>query len=314
MKLKDNFSTAEVKSFCRRSNFHAWLAVVVTWGIIAFAFAIVALWPNPLTVVLSLVLLGGRILGLGVLMHECGHGTMFKSRSVNNWVGKWLCAGPVFNRIDDYMNNHLKHHAKAGSAEDPDLHRYQNYPVSSAALKRKLFRDMTGRTTINFLRKAFLANNIIKIDKSGKKRFDLRQFFVRMHAGIISNLVLFGILASLGLPHLYLLWVAAYFSFYMLFSRIRNLAEHAVVPDIFDADPTLHTRTMLARWWERLTFAPNHVNYHLEHHLLPSVPKYRLAAFHEALKQKGMLEHAEIMVGYPTLIRKLITQPQPVQA
>ncbi|MAC71727.1 MAG: hypothetical protein CMP84_16195 [Gammaproteobacteria bacterium] len=63
----------------------------------------------------------------------------------------------------------------------------------------------------------------------------------------------------------------------MLFSRIRNLAEHAAVPDLTDSDPLLNSRTTLASWWERLTFAPNSINYHLEHNLLPAVPKYRLA-------------------------------------
>ncbi len=308
MKLKDNFSPEEIQAFCKRSDLQAWLAVVLNWVIIALAFALVAAWPNPLTLLISLVLLGGRQLGLGALMHECGHGTLFRSKALNQWMGKWLCAGPMFYRIDDYMSNHLKHHAKAGSVDDPDLSRYQHYPVSSASLKRKILRDITGRTSLHFLRTTFRANQITTINEQGKMRFDIGQFFIRLHAGIISNLIILIALALLGRPELYLLWLASYFSFYMVFSRIRNLAEHAVVPDLFDPDPILHTRTVLARWWERLTFAPNHVNYHLEHHLLPSVPKYRLAAFHEALKQKGLLERAEILLGYPELIRRLTTQ------
>jgi fatty acid desaturase len=70
----------------------------------------------------------------------------------------------------------------------------------------------------------------------------------------------------------------------------------------------LHTRTTLASWWERLTFAPNSVNYHLEHPLLPSVPKYRLAKFHQALKRKGLLDLAEIATGYVAVTRRFITQ------
>jgi fatty acid desaturase len=115
-----------------------------------------------------------------------------------------------------------------------------------------------------------------------------------------------------GFAELYLLWLAAYFSIYMVFSRIRNLAEHACVPDLLDPDPMLHTRTMVASWWERLTFAPNSVNYHLEHHLLPSVPNYRLASFHAALKDKGLLDNADIESGYLAFIRKLIIEPQSV--
>jgi fatty acid desaturase len=106
------------------------------------------------------------------------------------------------------------------------------------------------------------------------------------------------------------LWLTAFFTFYMVFVRIRNLAEHAVVPELFDDDPLNNTRTTLARWWERLTVAPNSVNYHLEHHLVPSVPKYRLSEFHQVLKSKGLLENADIAAGYGKVIRKLIADPQ----
>ena len=34
-------------------------------------------------------------------------------------------------------------------------------------------------------------------------------------------------------------------------------------------------------WWQRLLFAPNGVNYHMEHHFMASVPCYRLAALRE---------------------------------
>ena len=39
-------------------------------------------------------------------------------------------------------------------------------------------------------------------------------------------------------------------------------------------------------------FAPNSFNYHLEHNLLPAVPKHRHAKFHRALRAKGLLDHA----------------------
>jgi fatty acid desaturase len=308
VKVKNHFSTQELQSLCARSNLQAWLAIGTTWAIIAFSFALVALWPNLLTASIALILLGGRQLGLGVLIHECGHGTLFKSKRMNQFIGTWLCAAPVMYRLDEYMSNHLSHHAKAGSEADPDLYRYQHYPVSARSLGRKLLRDISGRTALNFLRASFVRNQIIKFDANGGRALDWSQLWGRLQAPIIINSVLLLGLLLLGVGHLYLLWIAAYFSFYMVFSRIRNLAEHACVPNLFDPDPLLHTRTTMASWWERLTFAPNSVNYHLEHHLLPSVPKYRLAQFHQALKQRGLLESADIASGYLAVTRRFITQ------
>jgi fatty acid desaturase len=212
-------------------------------------------------------------------------------------------------RIDDYMARHLKHHRTVGTAEDPDLSRYRAYPVTQASLRRKLIRDVTGRTTMKFLRDLLQVNAFVETE-DGQRELSVARLFSRMRAPIISNLVLFLILAGLGQAPLYLLWVAAYFSTYMVFSRIRNLAEHAAVPDLTNTDPLLNTRTTLASWWERLTFAPNSVNYHLEHHLLPAVPKYRLAVFHRALRAKGLLEQADIAPGYRAILDCITTEPQ----
>jgi fatty acid desaturase len=96
----------------------------------------------------------------------------------------------------------------------------------------------------------------------------------------------------------------------MVFSRIRNLAEHAAVPDLLNDDPLMNTRTTIPSWWERLTVAPNSVCYHLEHHLVPSVPKYRLAGFHRALRKRGVLDSADISIGYVQLVRRLIKEPK----
>ena len=43
----------------------------------------------------------------------------------------------------------------------------------------------------------------------------------------------------------------------------------------------------------RLLF-PHHVNYHLEHHLYPAVPHYRLPRLHRLLAEKGALDGAEV--------------------
>jgi fatty acid desaturase len=121
------------------------------------------------------------------------------------------------------------------------------------------------------------------------------------------NALMFAVCWAAGRPWLYLLWPAAYLTTYMLYSRIRNAAEHAVVPDLYDPDPLRHTRTTYARWWERLTVAPNRVNYHLEHHLLPTVPPYRLPALHATLKARGAYDGADLAPGYLDVIRRLTT-------
>ena len=236
----------------------------------------------------ALVLLGNRQLGLAVLMHDCGHRALFRREKLNLVVGRWLCAAPVFADLDRYFAKHRKHHKDAGSHEDPDLANYEPYAVSKASFRRKLLRDLTGRTGVK---------QLAQIARAGG--------FAVLWRPIVVNVVLFGVLWLLGRPWLYVLWLVAFLTTNMLFARLRLAAEHAVVPDLFDPDPRSHTRTTLARWWERLLFAPNHVNYHLEHHLLPSVPPYRLPKLHRLLRERGYYDRAEIVVGYPRVLGKL---------
>ena len=73
----------------------------------------------------------------------------------------------------------------------------------------------------------------------------------------------------------------------MVITRIRNIAEHAVVPD--SDDPLRNTRTTRAGFIERLFVAPYYVNYHLEHHLLFYVPCYNLPRVHRILSRGPML-------------------------
>jgi fatty acid desaturase len=87
----------------------------------------------------------------------------------------------------------------------------------------------------------------------------------------------------------------------MLISRLRQVAEHGAVPDLFDLDPRKNTRTTLVRWWEKLFVAPFHLNYHLEHHFMSNIPCYNLPAFHEFLKSKGVYDETVFPLGYREL-------------
>ena len=113
-------------------------------------------------------------------------------------------------------------------------------------------------------------------------------------------------LGAIFAPWAYLLWIGAYMTTYMLVVRIRQVAEHAAVPDLYDDDPRMNTRTTVPHWWERLIFAPNYVNYHLEHHFMASAPCYRLKALHQRLKRRGAYATTPIFHGYREVLRHAV--------
>jgi fatty acid desaturase len=286
--LHDVLSRSELDTLLRRSDLRAAWTLLVNWGLIALALALCAAWPNPATILVAVVLLGNRQLGLAVLTHDCGHGALFRSRRVNRTLGRWLCAAPVFVDLDAYFRRHARHHRDAGSHDDPDLGNYVGYAVTKDSFRRKIVRDLTGRTGVKTLAQAL--------------RFGGWRFWWRP---LLANGVLVALCVVAGRPWLYLLWLGAWLTTNMLFLRLRQAAEHAAVPDLFDPDPRKHTRTTLASWWERLTLAPNHVNFHLEHHLLPSVPPYRLATLHRLLRARGFHDESEVLDGYRAVLGKL---------
>lgn len=299
MKISDYLTKDEIVRFTAKSDARAWALVVGNWLAIVAVFAIVAIWTNPLTIVLAIVILGGRQLGLSVLMHEAGHRSLFATPRLNDVIGQWFCSLPVMNDLPSYARGHLEHHRKAGTQEDPDLPNYQAYPVSRDSFKRKMVRDLTGQTGFKLLAFLFRGGAGIINDNSRQNSTPLLQ-------QLAVQLVIFSILAAFGIGWAYLLWVVAFLTVFMAIIRIRQVAEHAAVPDLFDPDPRRNTRTVEAPWWQCMIFAPNGVNFHMEHHFMASVPCYRLPALRRHLRERGALEGVPEFRGYGQLLRHAV--------
>ena len=80
LRFTDFATPQELAPFIEKSNARAMGAVAFTWATVALVFGGVALWTNPLTILIGIALLGGRQLGLAALMHDCGHGILFALR------------------------------------------------------------------------------------------------------------------------------------------------------------------------------------------------------------------------------------------
>ncbi len=288
-----HFSREELDELLTMNDLRSWGSIALNWALIFASFALVAAWPNPLTILVALVVIGARQLGFAVIMHEASHRSLFHSRAVNDWVGNWLAAYPVWSDWRPYRPYHLSHHARTGSDQDPDIGLVRPFPITPASLRRKVWRDLSGRTGLKFARGAWSRTFARYGTDPGARR--------ATQGVVITNLVLLGILAAFGRPELYLLWVVAWLTTNTLVTRIRAIAEHALTPD---SSHTLgNTRTTLASWWERLFLAPNRVNYHLEHHLLMTVPHYNLPRMHEMLRERGVLKDACVTRGYAAVLR-----------
>ena len=90
-------------------------------------------------------------------------------------------------------------------------------------------------------------------------------------------------------------------------TRIRNIAEHAVLEDT--EDPYQLARTTRINFIEGLFIAPYWVNYHCEHHMFMHLPCYRLGAAHRLLEKKGITDRMEVQRGYRRVIGMAASKP-----
>lgn len=307
---RDSLTRSELQELLEIDDRRAWLTLATNWGIVFASFALVAWAANPLTILLAIFAIGGRQLGLAVIMHEAAHRTFFKNRTLNDWAGNWLAAYPVWTDLVPYRHYHLKHHAKTGTAQDPDVGLVLPFPITPASMRRKVWRDLSGQTGWKQAKAVAKRDLGLGSEQAANMRnqapfnpaSDTPRTGWRVVAPVaITNGVLLAVLTACGAPELYLLWVVAWLTSYRLVTRLRSIAEHAMSDDM--SDPLRNTRTTLASWWERLFLAPNRVNYHLEHHLLMTVPHHNLPRLHRLLRERGVLGRANVAHGYWEVFR-----------
>lgn len=313
--LNQYLSKAEIKQFHEKSNVKAWLSIASVWFWIIFAFALVGFFPNLLTIIIALFIIGGKQLGCAIIMHDTSHYSLFKSKKLNDIVGNWLGAYPIFHNVEQYRPYHFQHHVATGTVEDPDLNLVKNYPTKILSLIRKFFRDLVGLTGIKTevalgaMHLGFiqynLGNLVVKIPKEERpwKQIFTNAYY-NLRGPIAANLIMFLILFALGKPLLYLLWIGALLTTYNFCLRVRSIAEHSVVEDT--NNPYKNTRTTYANFIEQILFAPLHVNYHLEHHFLQNAPSYNNPKIHKLLKERGFYEHGLLKNNYWEIVKMAI--------
>jgi fatty acid desaturase len=271
--------------------------------VIALAMALFVLWPNPLSFVLSVVIIGNRQLGLAILMHDAAHRALFKNTRLNDTLGAFLCGWPVGASLTLYRPYHLSHHRHTQQKEDPDLVLSAPFPITKQSFWRKMRRDILGITGVQRRLEFFryeMGDDPSRWER-WKKLFQAEKYF------LLTNLVLLGITAAAGVWWAYFaLWLLPLLTWYQVITRIRNIAEHAVVGD--NDDRLRNTRTTLTHWGMRLVVAPYWVNYHLEHHLFVFTPCWKLPAAHRMLVAQGLAPHMELADGYLQVLRKAIAK------
>ena len=252
-------------------------------GAVAFPLALVAaavVLSHPAAWIAAFLLMPIAQNRLFILHHEAAHRVLFSNRRLNDLIGinlvGWLTFGTGGH---GYRVGHMNHHRDEFGPKEPDFGLYARYPITSASMRRKHRRDLTGVSAFRIIRPRF--------QRLGQVHH--RRLTYRFLAG--QALLLAAFWAS-GHPWLYLLlWVLPWATLYQGLNRIRAIAEHGGMTRSGDRRRTTHhVHQSLAA---RMVMVPFSVGYHLAHHVDMTVPYRNLPRLHRALVADGYLGELE---------------------
>src|ERR1044072_4008702 len=93
---RDLLTPSELAVLRERVEWKGVALIAHAWAVILGSIALAALFPNPLTYIIAVVLIGSRQLGLVILMHDGAHGWLSRNAVRNMTLSQWFCAYAVF--------------------------------------------------------------------------------------------------------------------------------------------------------------------------------------------------------------------------
>jgi fatty acid desaturase len=250
--------------------------IALEWAFIVLAVWFTQTFWNPLLYVCAVVWVGTRMHALAILFHDAAHYRILKDKKLNDIVGDLLLGWPLLVNVAGYRKNHFAHHRSVNTPDDPD------WVIKLGETDYEFPRRR--REILLVWSRYFLGINAVKFFKTIFKRVG-GHVKVPRAMKIARPLYYLAILAAFVYsgrwPVLLMYWVVPYLTSFLFCLYVRSVAEHF---GGMEYDHVLtQSRTVYPAWWERLLIAQNNINYHLDHHLYPSVPFYNLPKLHKVL-------------------------------
>ena len=293
---------AELKELMRRKDGPAirdtliWFAALIISGGLGYAF-----WGTWAAVPCFLVY--GVIYGSSSdsRWHECGHRTAFKTKWMNDAVYQIACF-MIMREPEIWRWSHTRHHTDTIIVgRDPEI--ITPRPPDVVALLLNVFAL---KNTARFFPKLFLHARGKLTDEEATfvpeserpKVYRVARIWLAIYAAVVVACIAFGSILPamyIGLPTLYGGWLALYFGV----TQHIGLAEDVL-------DHRLNSRTVYMNPIFRFLYW--NMNYHVEHHIYPTVPYHALPKLHEAIKADCPTPYPSTIAAYREIIPALARQ------
>ena len=291
-----------MKALMKRADQPAIRDTIILFGLmITFAGTAIALMPSWWSVPFWLaygVLYGSA---MDSRWHECGHGTAFKTR----WMSKAVYQVACFCMIRDphcWKFSHVRHHSDTVIVgRDPEVAIMR--PVVIAKMAANLFglidmwdglgrmvRHATGRILpdeADYMEEAFFAQTI-----------RTARIWIAIYAATLAAAVLLQSwipVLLIGLPRLYGCWHMVLCGWLQHGGLADNVLDHR-----------LNSRSVYMNPISRFVYW--NMNYHVEHHMFPLVPYYKLPELHDACKFDFSAPNTSFLDAYAEMLPVLWRQ------
>jgi len=240
--------------------------------------------------------------------HECGHGTAFRTRWMNDVVYH-IASFQVMRNPINWRWSHVRHHTDTIIVgRDPEIAWMHPIKLLGKALTLAgiygpieslgiLWRNATGRLS---------ADEQVYIPET---EWPKAHFWARIHVAIYALVLLSTVIMLAGgmgwesaIPVLLIGGPRAYGCWHFV---MTGLLQHGgLAEDVLDH--RLNSRTLylnpVSRWlyWN--------MNYHIEHHMFPMVPYYSLPALHEVLKYDLPAPNTSLWDAYQEMMTAVMHQ------
>ena len=291
----------DLKRLMKRSDaealrhFALWLGLLAVSGAAAFAT-----WGTPWCIP-AFAAYGILYAAADHRHHELSHGTPFKTRWLDD-VLFHLCAFMTLREGYYYRWSHSRHHThtlivgrdpEIAAPRPPDLLGIvSDLFFIKDGLKQfaRIFRNASGEVTED-------GKHFIPPGERGKVIWASR-VYVAVFAAVIAGCIITGSI----LPAMFVVLPRFYGG---ALSQVFNLTQHAGLDeDVYDH--RLNTRTVSMNPVFNFLYA--NMNYHIEHHMFPMVPFYRLPELHQLIKDECPPAYPGLWAAYREIIPALLRQ------
>ncbi|MBN8997228.1 MAG: fatty acid desaturase family protein [Rhizobiales bacterium] len=289
-------SRKELKELMQRSDQPAithtiiWFASFLVTGFFGWYFW-GTIWCVPFFIAYG-VLYGGSS---DSRWHECGHGTAFKTRWMNDVVYN-IASFMVLREPTVWRWSHARHHTDTIIVgRDPEIAVMR--PADVIAIFLNFFQLKSG---YYFFKGLFIhAAGRLKPDEATyipemerQKVYNTARIFLAIYAAVIVACIWTGSILPamyIGLPSFYGAWLMVFF----------GLTQHAgLAEDVLDH--RLNSRTVYMNPVFRFLYL--NMNYHVEHHMFPMVPYHALPKLHEKIKNDCPTPYSSCWAAYKEII------------